>query len=855
MTERFYSEYKRIFAAVESHIVGFADESERELFTQALLNRLMFVHFISRKGWLTHNGKTDYLNALWNDHMSLALRSDFYGTCLIPLFFSRLNNPQSSVLAGDGPPLHAAVRNAPFLRGGLFEENELDQRGGINVPDEAIEPIITELFGRFDFTITESTPDDTEGTVDPELLGMVFEELVNERHDLSGYYTPRAVVSFMCREALKGFLSGERTGLSNEVIAHLVDERSTGSLSVTDACALAKALERVTVIDPACGSGAYLLGMMRELVELRTALSDAGADAQSIYDIKQEIIRRNLYGADLDEFAVNLAKFRLWLALVIEDEGEGAKPLPNLDFKIACGDSLLSMDPQEDNLYLADLARDRGIADLKVKFTEAWTRAERDGLRIEINEAQAEIRNALGGDALSDKAINWRAHFAEVMGDGGFEVVISSPPHLRHQDIEDKPKLVRLYQDAAVARSDLYCYFYARGLQLLRDRGMHVFACSGGWLDVRYGARLQDYLLNTASIEAVYESAVERQLSTARTKTIISIIRKGAEEALHMTRFISLRADFESSVSDEELRREIRMNRAQLVESGISIDEGGHRKYVGDKWGAKYLRAPEVYHHITSQHGGKLMRLGDLATVKSGIAPGVKGFFCLTDEVVERWEIESEFLRPVMTSSQESRSIAVDSTSLPNRLFMCHAEISALVGTGALGYIRWGESQGYHRRSATKSRSPWYGLGEKDNVHLAMSKFADTTARSYFSASGLLFTDNFQIITLGDGESAVSLCAALNSTLFQLMFFTEARANYSEGVRAIQTYEAANLPVVEPSLLDDLDATLFASSDWEVLDPSPERLAIDARVFDALELSKDERDAVYEGVTELVGER
>ena len=283
--------------------------------------------------------------------------------------------------------------------------------------------------------ITESTSDDTEAAVDPELLGMVFEELVNDRHDLSGYYTPRPVVSFMCRGALKGLLSGERTGLSDQVIAELVDERNTRNLSVEDARLMARALERVTVVDPACGSGAYLLGMMRELAELRTALFDAGSEMKSACDLKLEVIKNNLYGADLDEFAVNLAKFRLWLSLVIDAEGDGPEPLSNLDFKIVRGDSLLSRDPQRNNAYLAHLARLSGIAELKAEFMEIRTRADRDMLRVEITDAQANIRSALGGTSLSDGAIDWQAEFAEVMGDGGFDIVISSPPHLKHQHI------------------------------------------------------------------------------------------------------------------------------------------------------------------------------------------------------------------------------------------------------------------------------------------------------------------------------------------------------------------------------------------------------------------------------------
>ena len=136
-----------------------------------------------------------------------------------------------------------------------------------------------------------------------------------------------------------------------------------------------------------------------------------------------------------------------------------------------------------------------------------------------------------------------------------------------------------------------------------------------------------------------------------------------------------------------------------------------------------------------------------------------------------------------------------------------------------------------------------------------MSRFVGVTARSYFSVSGLLFTDNFQIMTLQGGDSAVSLCAALNSTFFQLVFYTEARANYTEGVRSIQTYETAKLPTVKPSLLGELDATMFTSSDWDVLNPSAERREIDTLAFDAIRLTQGERDAIYQAVSELMGNR
>ena len=191
----------------------------------------------------------------------------------------------------------------------------------------------------------ESTPYDVEVAVDPEMLGKVFEELVTGRHDSGAYYTPRPVVSFMCREALKGYLEGKETGLDADAITRFVDEHDTSGISLIGAPRVSEALSDVTVVDPACGSGAYLLGIMQELIELQTILYNIGVDAKKIYDLKLEIIQRNLYGVDIDEFAVNIAMLRMWLSLAIDYEGEKPEPLPNLDFKVVCGDSLLGPDP------------------------------------------------------------------------------------------------------------------------------------------------------------------------------------------------------------------------------------------------------------------------------------------------------------------------------------------------------------------------------------------------------------------------------------------------------------------------------------------------------------------------------
>ena len=389
VTKHFFDEYKRVFDHAMERVEGFgADENEQErkkLFVQTLFNRLMFVYFVSRKGWLTFGNDNDYLSALWNDYFSNPDQSNFYSDRLYHLFFFGLNNPQSRDLNFKDRFMASIFGEVPFLNGGLFDRKPEDDLTGLFVPDDCISQVFEELFKKFNFTVMESTPFDIEVAVDPEMLGKVFEELVTGRHDTGSYYTPRPVVSFMCREALKGYLEGRETGLDPEAIAGFVDERKTSSISQTAAPRIAEALENVTVVDPACGSGAYLLGMMQELVDLRTTLFNVGIDPKSLYELKLHIIQRNLYGADIDEFAANIAMLRMWLSLAVEYEGDTPEPLPNLDFKIVLGDSLLGPDPSPGNYV--DLFRHRAhevaarLAELKAELHERVHHGARNALK------------------------------------------------------------------------------------------------------------------------------------------------------------------------------------------------------------------------------------------------------------------------------------------------------------------------------------------------------------------------------------------------------------------------------------------------------------------------------------------
>ena len=313
-----------------------------------------------------------------------------------------------------------------------------------------IRSIFDDLFDRFNFTVMESTPFDIEVAVDPEMLGKVFEKLVTapQRHPA---HTTRHAPSYpsCAGRRSRATWKARDTTLSAEAIGTFVDNHDTSGVSVAAARSVGRALEEITVVDPACGSGAYLLGMMQELVELQTALYNAGLDAKSLYDLKLQIIERNLYGADIDPFAINIAMLRLWLSLAIEYDDPGdPPPLPNLDFKIVRGDSLLGPDPSPGNY--GDLFRHQinsvagRLANFKARYMEAIG-SDKATLRDEIASVQARLTTALADSPAPSESVDWRVECSERSSPrrGGFDVAVANPPYIQLQ--RDGGRLGRLY--------------------------------------------------------------------------------------------------------------------------------------------------------------------------------------------------------------------------------------------------------------------------------------------------------------------------------------------------------------------------------------------------------------------------
>ena len=502
VTKKFFAEYQRVFEQVEAAVEGIpeSEKAQRRLYTQRLFNRLMFLRFIEKKKWLTYNGDSDYLRALFN--AADETDENFLNDRLYWAFFNGLGT--AADLPHDSAEIeeHLEERRGkvPFLNGGLFEMQEYDQSDAVYIPNTEFAKILN-LFERYNFTVTESTPLDIEVAVDPEMLGQVFEELVTGRHDTGSYYTPRPVVSFMCRESLKICLRN-KTDETSECLQVFVDDGD--ATEIRDPEQVLQVLQTLRICDPACGSGAYLLGMMSELLRLRDALFQSNQiDSKTTYQRKLDIIRENLYGVDNDEFAVNIAMLRLWLSLSVDYEEDKPEPLPNLDYKVAIGDSVTGPAPEPpDGQLRSEDSLIQQIQEHIANYQVTYTDPEKQRLR----ETIAELKRSLQRWSANEDEFVWQVEFSEVFQEGGFDIIIGNPPYVRHEKIIPiKPILEQQFAEVYTSTADLYVYFYKRGTELLRAGGVLTYISSNKFLRAEYGRKLRQFFTDKVLLQELLD--------------------------------------------------------------------------------------------------------------------------------------------------------------------------------------------------------------------------------------------------------------------------------------------------------------------------------------------------------------
>lgn len=564
VTKEFFDKYAEKFYQVKDFLENNSDfitESKAhgfnaEQFTKKLLGQIVFLYFLQKKGWLGveknsawGTGSQNFMRDIFKKNV--AAGENFFDDCLEPLFYTALNEDrtfQNDVYS----KLNLRI---PFLNGGLFEQldNYDWQKNNFQIPNEIFSNAeekgrdadgILDIFDRYNFTINEDEPTEREVAIDPEMLGKVFENLldIRDRKSKGAFYTPREIVHYMCRETLITYLA-EKSKITEDAIRNFIlygdyfkdddiknfaenkplqiaEEIFSPAKKINRLAELDKFLQEVKVADLAVGSGAFPLGMLNEITKAREVLTtylNLGKSekiVRNLYDLKIDTIKNSIFACDIEPSAVDIAKLRLWLSIVIEDAPNAntknfkPKPLPNLDCNIVCGNSLLDEFEGVQLIQHSEVLNnfsgtfqtsllqenvDSRIIDLirvqKNFFSETnhqrkqeyrkYIRDIYDDIVIEqIKENPSLVKKyKIVAQQKSLPFILWQLYFPTVFKDnGGFDIIVGNPPYV---DSETMKKVMPELRDicskkfqSAKGNWDYFVIFIEQGLNLLRPQGV-----------------------------------------------------------------------------------------------------------------------------------------------------------------------------------------------------------------------------------------------------------------------------------------------------------------------------------------------------------------------------------------------
>jgi type IIS restriction endonuclease len=500
-----------------SDTFGCDDKLVRD-YIKKMFGRIVFLYFLQRKEWL--DGNRNYMHDLF---VNSDKKDDFLDGVLEPLFFEILNTDKP--YRTDAAKALPGSDNIPYLNGGLFAADEIDELD-CKFPESLFSKFF-DFLDSYNFTIDENDTDDAEIGIDPEMLGRIFENLLEDNKDKGAFYTPKEIVDYMCRESIIAYLQNDRfTDSGNETIRKFVETYDGASLSVEQRKYLKDKLKSVKICDPAIGSGAFPMGLVNLLSKLYSALH-LSTDAAVI---KRHIMEQNIYGVDIEKGAVDIARLRFWLAMIVEEKDP--IPLPNLHFKIMQGNSLLEsyqgvdlsdltkVKPITRNLFDSeDTERETLVADLK-KYYETSDHADRDRL---FNDIIKNVRRQLFAKNITlpqgmDPSANedfflWHTWFTDVFASGGFDIVIGNPPYGANLSEEVKSLYRKLYPETEF-KIDTYSLFVLLSFKLLKDKGIMYYIIPNTLLDNYFEENVRKKLLSHKILEIndlsdkIFENAV-----------------------------------------------------------------------------------------------------------------------------------------------------------------------------------------------------------------------------------------------------------------------------------------------------------------------------------------------------------
>ena len=532
------------------------DKSVRD-YVKQMMGRIVFLHFLQKKGWMGvpadaetwEGGDQNFMFKLFQ-YATPAQKNNFLDTVLEPLFFECLNTERERDIYVTPIEAIGKVR-IPYLNGELFEKTELDKTE-CKFDVKLFEDLFN-LFNSYNFTIDENDPSDAEIGVDPEMLGKIFENLLEDNKDKGAFYTPKEIVSYMCKESLIAYLQSKfgkahHDSIRTLVSTHLKDQHLEEDQNVCER--LNKALRDVKVCDPAIGSGAFPMGLLNDIFACRCQLetSDKSKD-----ELKGEIIQNNIYGVDIERGAVDIARLRFWLALVVD--AEKPVPLPNLDYKIMQGNSLLESYKGQDLTKFMENAFAQPYAiqlnkDLKKYFKET-NNTEKLKLRKNIDYT---IKQCIFQCGIQDdielpntEFFLWHTYFKDVFDEGGFDIVIGNPPYFvyegHHTDEIESIRNNPEFESALGGKLNAYKVFLAKATQILANtNGFVSFIFQNSFLADSQATLLRKDILENHSIICIdsfpeRDNKKKRVFESAKMSVCILLLQMRKEDSSFCVNF------------------------------------------------------------------------------------------------------------------------------------------------------------------------------------------------------------------------------------------------------------------------------------------------------------------------------
>ena len=594
---------EKVLAEPNTALMQAFDNNEKKIrdYVKKMMGRITFLHFLQRKGWMCGD-----LNYMQNMFESSLYKNDYLDSVLEPLFFGILNTKPAERKAlftdyGWDKSLLNEWKDIPYLNGGLFERDEEDEPES-RFPAEYFKRLF-QFFSEYNFTIDENDPNDAEVGVDPEMLGKIFENLLEDNKDKGAFYTPKEIVRYMCQESLIAYLE-TNTSVAKDKIRQFVlsPEEGVADIPENKKPKLLTALEEVKICDPAIGSGAFPMGLLNELLHCREVLSGEHYDRA---EIKKSIIQNNIYGVDIEKGAVDIARLRFWLSIVVDEETPS--PLPNLDYKIMQGNSLIEsfMGVDLSKLtYEKEYKKDKGefslfddeknrlqktVSHLLSQYYSCSDHDKKARLRQEISNT---INKQLEAQAYNPailkklKTINlaennqfflWHTWFSDVFNrnddKNGFDIVIGNPPYVSAVNMARSNEQKQLYKQSyleATGAYDMYILFLLLGAKL--SSNIYCWIIPNKLLVADYAKRTLEKLRSECGLEKSIDVSIYDVFKNASVYPIIVLGNKTST-----TQFNSYYLDRYTDLEDNKLNKKEAVeesNKIRLSQLGLRVCSG-----------------------------------------------------------------------------------------------------------------------------------------------------------------------------------------------------------------------------------------------------------------------------------------